>query len=63
MGSQERQTLAPAAVDAIRSGDIDTLKQALETDRDLVRTGSTDNARSSTSPRTGPATFRITPPA
>ena len=38
MGSQERQSLAPAAVDAIRSGDIDALKQALETDRDLVRT-------------------------
>jgi hypothetical protein len=40
MGSQELQSLAPApaAVDAIRSDDMDALKQALETDRDLVRT-------------------------
>jgi ankyrin repeat protein len=38
MGPQARQPLASTAVEAIRSGDIDALKQALGTDRDLVRT-------------------------
>jgi uncharacterized protein len=38
MGPQARQPLASTAVEAIRSGGIDTLKRALETDRDLVRT-------------------------
>ncbi len=63
MCPQAGQSLANFAAEAIRSGDIDALKQALEKDRDLVSTAIDGKRHCSTSPRTGPATFRITQPA